>query len=66
VGGPCGTHRRGEKLVHGLGESPKEGDHLQHRCVDGRVGLEGMSGRLARRMWSGFTWLRVWTSGGSS
>jgi hypothetical protein len=45
-------------------ESPKQKDHLEDRDVDGRMGLEWTLGRLAERVWSGFTWLRIGTVGG--
>jgi hypothetical protein len=41
VGGACGTHRRGEKSVQGLGgESPKERGHSEDQGVGGRMGSE--------------------------
>jgi hypothetical protein len=45
-------------------ESPKEGDHLEDRVVNGRMGSEWIFGRLAGRMLSGFNWLRIGASGG--
>jgi hypothetical protein len=45
-------------------ESPRERDHLKDQGVDGRMGLEWIVGRLAGRVWSGFTWRRIGIVGG--
>jgi hypothetical protein len=45
-------------------ENPKERVHSEDRDVDGRMELEGILGRLAGGMWSGFTWLRIGAGGG--
>jgi hypothetical protein len=56
---------RGETCRRFWWESPKEGDHLKDRGVDGRVGWEWILGQLTGRgLWSGFTWLRIGTVGG--
>jgi hypothetical protein len=44
-------------------ESLKERDHSEDQGVDGRMSLEWILGRLAGRVWSGFTWLRKGTGG---
>jgi hypothetical protein len=65
VGGACGMHRRGEKMVRRFeGESPKEREHSDDRGVDGRTVLEWLLGRLVGAAWGGFTWLRIGTGGG--
>jgi hypothetical protein len=47
VGGACGTHGRGEKLVQGFWwKSSKEKDHLKDQGVDGRMGSKWTLGRL--------------------
>jgi hypothetical protein len=47
VGRTCGTHWRGQKVYRVLvGESPKEGDHLEDEDVDGRMGSEWILGKL--------------------
>jgi hypothetical protein len=45
-------------------ESPKEKDHLKDQGVDGKMGSKCILGRLAERVWSGFTWLRLGIVGG--
>jgi hypothetical protein len=52
------------KVYKVLVESPKEGDHLEHQGVGGKVGSELIFGRLAWRVWIGFDWLRTGTGGG--
>jgi hypothetical protein len=42
-------------------KSPKERGHSEDRGVDGRMGSEWIFVRLATRMWSGFSWLRIGT-----
>jgi hypothetical protein len=52
VGGPCGTHGRGEKSVglQGFGRKAQRRDHSEDRGVDGRMGSEWMLGRLVGGM----------------
>jgi hypothetical protein len=38
--------------------------HLEDQGINGRVGSKWTLSRLAGRVWSGFTWLRVGTVGG--
>jgi hypothetical protein len=45
-------------------ESPKERVFLSDRGVDGRMGSEWNFGTLARRILSGFKWIRIGASGG--
>jgi hypothetical protein len=45
-------------------ESPKDGDHLEHRGVDGKMGSEWILVRLAWVVWIGFDWLRTGNGGG--
>jgi hypothetical protein len=40
----------------------KERDHLEGQGIDGRMGSEGILGRLAGGMWGGFNWLRIGTN----
>jgi hypothetical protein len=44
-------------------EDPKEA-HSEDLGIDGRMGSKWILGRLAGRVWSGVTWLRVGTGGG--
>jgi hypothetical protein len=62
VGGAYGTHGRGEKSLKVFGEKKKEErDHSEDRGADGRMGSEW---DLGEDVWSGFSWLRIWTGGG--
>jgi hypothetical protein len=54
---------RTENNARFLWEGPMERDHLKDQGIDGRMGLNWISGRLTKRMWNGFTWLRIGTSG---
>jgi hypothetical protein len=49
---------RTEKCTMCWWESPKARGHLKDRGVDGRIESKWILGRLAGRVWSGFTWLR--------
>jgi hypothetical protein len=65
VGGACGTHGRGQKIVEGLVGKPEGKRPLgrkRRRWKDGirmdlrEIGLGGV--------WIGFYWLRIGTGGG--
>jgi hypothetical protein len=48
-------------------ERPKERDHWKDRGIDRRMVSKWILRRLAWGggcIWSGFTWLRIWTGGG--
>jgi hypothetical protein len=51
-----GQERKVYKVLLG---KPEKRYHLEYRGVDGRT-----LGRLAGRVWSGFTWLRIGITGG--
>jgi hypothetical protein len=51
------------KLCKVLVGSLKERDRSEDRSVDERMGSEWNLGRLAGRVWSGCSWLRVGISG---
>jgi hypothetical protein len=55
---------RGEGCTAFWGKSPKERDHFKDQGIGGRVGLEWILVRLVREVRSGFTWLKIGTSGG--
>jgi hypothetical protein len=44
-------------------ESPKERNNLEDPGIDGRMESECILGRSSGRLWSGFSWLRIRTSG---
>jgi hypothetical protein len=65
IGRACcmhGTRERGKRFWC---ESLKERDQSEDRGMDGSMGLEWILGRLdwGGCVWSGFTWLRIGTSG---
>jgi hypothetical protein len=45
-------------------ERPKERDNSEHRGVDESMGSQGILGRLAGGVLSGFSWLTIGTGGG--
>jgi len=59
MGGACSTHGRRQKL-----ENLKRGYHLEELSVDGRIILKLISEKRGRKLWTGFIWLRIGTSGG--
>jgi hypothetical protein len=44
-------------------ENLKGRDHSEDLNVDGKI-LERISGRVGRKVWTGYIWLRIGTSGG--
>jgi hypothetical protein len=44
-------------------ESQKERDRSEDAGVNGKMGSKSILRRLAERVWSGFTWLRIGTGG---
>jgi hypothetical protein len=54
-------HWRGQKSTESFGG---KANHLEDLGLDGRRGSKGILGKLAGRIWSGFTWLRIGTGGG--
>jgi hypothetical protein len=45
-------------------ENLKGRDHSEYLGVDRKIILEWILGKLSRKMWMGFMWLRIATSGG--
>jgi hypothetical protein len=37
---------------------------LEDLCIDGRILLEWILRKLGRKLWTGFIWLTIGTSGG--
>jgi hypothetical protein len=54
----------GRNVYRVLVGKPEGKNHLKDQGVDGRLGSKWTLGRLAGRVWSGFTWLRIGTVGG--
>jgi hypothetical protein len=51
--------------VHNLEFCQAEGKTLFGRLsIDGRMGTKCILGKYAGRVWGGFTWLKIVTSGG--
>jgi hypothetical protein len=42
------------------------GNHLEDSGIDGSIILEWILEKLGEKLWTGFIWLRVGTSGGLS
>jgi hypothetical protein len=47
-----------------LFENLKRRDGSEDLEVDGRIILESVLGKQDRKVWAGYFWLRIWTSGG--
>jgi hypothetical protein len=64
MGEACGC--AGEKRVHTgfSSENVKEGDCLEDQDVDGRMILELRLSKSDGRVWTGFIWRRIESSGG--
>jgi hypothetical protein len=45
-------------------EHLKERDHSEYLVVDARIILECTLGKRGGKMWNGFIWLKIGTSGG--
>jgi len=44
-------------------ENLNDKDYLQVLGVDGKIILKCILGKYGGRVWTGFIWLRIWTSG---
>jgi len=55
MGGACSEHGRNIRLTF----------WLENLGVDGRITLQLILGKSVGKVWTGFTWLRIRTSGGS-
>jgi hypothetical protein len=64
VGGACGTHGRGEKIVRVLVGNPERKRPLVRPKNRWEVGIKIDLGEIAWGGWSGFTWLRIGIVGG--
>jgi hypothetical protein len=58
------TWERGETCTGFWWESPNKRNHLEDQCLYGKMGSKWTLGRLAERVWIGFTWPRIGTIGG--
>jgi hypothetical protein len=47
-----------------LVRKPEERNLSEDLSVAGRIILEWILGKVGRKVWTGFVWLRMWTSGG--
>jgi hypothetical protein len=58
------VHGRDEKCVHYFWlESVKGRDHSEELGVDGKILLAWILGKQGGKVWTGFVWLRIGTSG---
>jgi hypothetical protein len=56
--GACSTHGRNSS------GNLKETYHSEDQDVDGSIILEPVLGKYGGKVWNGFTWIRIRTSGG--
>jgi hypothetical protein len=45
-------------------DNMKGRDHSENLDVDGKIILEWIIGKYGGKVWTGFIWLSMWTSGG--
>ena len=64
MGEACGTVRRQEGCIHGLGGDLRGRDHLEHLVIDGRIILKLIL-RWDGRSWTGLIWLLIGTGSSS-
>jgi hypothetical protein len=64
MSGACSTHGRNEKLVQSTSEKLKGRDHSEDLGIDGKKISEWILGKQDGKVWTGFIWLRIGTSGG--
>jgi hypothetical protein len=58
------THGKDEMHAILRLEDLKERDHLEDVGVDRRIILEWILGKQGGKVWTGFIWIRIGTSGG--
>jgi hypothetical protein len=63
MGGAYSTHKRWETHTGFWSENLKESDNFEDVDVDGRIILEWILGKQGKKVWTGFIWLRIGTSG---
>jgi hypothetical protein len=64
--GACSMHWRDEMCTIFWSEGLKGRDHSEDLGVDGRMVLKLILGKQCGKVWTGFIWLRIGTSGGLS
>jgi hypothetical protein len=65
VDGTCGTHGgKGEVFTGFWLGGPKIRNHWEDLCIGRMITLSWTSGRQGSMGRTGFSWLRIWSSGG--
>jgi hypothetical protein len=64
MGGACSTWGRGEVQKGFWWGDVREEVHLEDVGIDGRIILKWILKNCLAGVWSGLTWLRIWTGGG--
>jgi len=60
----CSTYRGEKEYIQGFWlRNLKEGDHLVHLGIDGRIILKCILKKLDEVAWTGLMCLAIWTSG---
>jgi hypothetical protein len=64
MGGASRMYGKDEKCIQNSDQNLKWEDNLEDPEVDGRIILEWILEKRSVRMWTGFIWVKVATSGG--
>jgi hypothetical protein len=64
MGGACGTHGRGEKLVQGFGGKARRKKPLERPSLRWEGEIKMDLKEIVGGVWSGFSWLTIGTAGG--
>jgi len=60
----CSMHERDHMHTLFWMDNMKGRDHSENLDVDGKIILEWIIGKYGGKVWTGFIWLSMWTSGG--
>jgi len=61
--GACSTYEKDEKCIQILVKKPEGERPLGRPSIDGEIILRRILGKQSEKVWSGFIWLRIGTSG---
>jgi hypothetical protein len=64
MGAACSAHGRDDKCVQNIGRETWMKETTQNRHLDRRIILDWILSIYGVKLWTGFIWLRIGTSGG--